>query len=688
MNAILGMAELSLREVLPDAAMEYVSTLKQAGVNLLDIINDILDFSKIETGQSEGSPEDYMFSSLVNDVINIINPRILDSQLQLVVDIDCNLPSALKGDVVRIRQIMLNLLSNAVKYTDEGHVSFSVTGAPVDEDNTKLIIRVEDSGRGIRREDLETLFDEFTRFDTKMNKDREGTGLGLAITSSLVKAMNGEIHVDSEYGIGSVFTVILPQGIANNKKLAQVNSPESQNVLIFERREACINSITRTLDDLGVKHKLVSSASGLNDELTGNRYSFVFLAATLYDGVKKTHWNAETSAIPVLIAEFGEVVPARNISVLTSPIFSIPLANMLNGVSEKNARTFSIKPSAGFTAPDVKVLVVDDINTNLIVAKGLMQPYNMRIDLCSSGAEAIDAITSGHYDLVFMDHMMPEMDGAEATARIRAMAAEDPRYAEIPIIALTANAVTGAREKLMASGFNDFLSKPIDTAKLNSVIKKWIPKEKRQGAKADAHAPPAGESREITSITGVNTRKGIALTGGAVDNYHKILAIYLDDGLEKLAGIRACLDNGDLALFTTYVHALKSASASIGADGVSADAEALEMAGLREDAGFIQANADKFLSDLEVLLGSIDEALSAVKDKPDQTPVNMDAVKTELKRLKTAFDDYDTPVINEIADSLQSIAQSSGIGGQISKILHHKLTGEYDEAVALIDALL
>ncbi|MCL2873471.1 MAG: ATP-binding protein [Defluviitaleaceae bacterium] len=689
MNAILGMAELSLREELPDSAAKFVMTIKQAGVNLLDIINDILDFSKIESGQLDILPEEYMLSSLVNDTINVIKQRTLDSRLRLVVDVDCNMPSVIKGDAARIRQIILNLLSNAVKYTDKGHVSFSLSEEPIDENSLNLIIKVEDSGRGITKENIEMLFDEFARFDVKMNKNDEGTGLGLAITDNLIKAMNGKIHVESEYGKGSIFTVILPQLIANREKLAWVNDRENQNVLVFERREICIKSITRAMDDLGVKHKLVSSSSEFHDELTCNKYSFVFLASALHDSVKMHYGNMETDATIVLVAEFGEVVPVKNVNILTTPIFSIPLANILNGVSDEYTQTFNNKLEAGFAAPEAKVMIVDDIDTNLFIADRIMQPYNMEITLCSSGFDAIDAITSSRYDLIFMDHMMPEMDGIETTARIREMAGKDPYYAEVPIVALTANAVDGIKEIFMESGFNDFLSKPIDIIKLNTILEKWIPKEK-QGRRQDKIQDPLSKTEATINIPGIDTDRGIFMTGGTVDNYLKTLTIYRSDGLDVIKKIKECLDDTNIPLFTTYFHALKSASASIGADAISAAAKVLEAAGLQMDIDFIQANSDKFLTDFEALLEKINEVLiteSKAKES-NEIPFDMDDLRVDLLKLKAAFDDYDTPVINEISMKLENIAYIPEIGDKVNAILRCKLIGEYDEAVMLIDNML
>ncbi|MCL2662875.1 MAG: ATP-binding protein [Oscillospiraceae bacterium] len=689
MNAILGMAELALREEMSDSVRDFTATIKQAGVNLLDIINDILDLSKIENGSFDILSEEYMLSSLINDVISIIRTKALDARLRFVVNVDCDMPSTLKGDMVRIRQIMLNLLSNAVKYTDRGQISYSISQEIINEREMNLIVKVEDTGRGLKEEHIATLFDEFTRFEMDKNVDNEGTGLGLSITHNFVKLMNGDIRVESEYGKGSVFTVVLPQGIVNNEKIAVVNDSDKKNALILERREFCMTSLTNTMNDLGVKYKFVSSLSEFHEELTGNRYAFGFIEASLYENFKNEYGGKKTKSSIWLISEFGDTITEQNLHVITTPIFSIPLANILNGVSDTFSHVFDRKTEAGFRAPESKVLIVDDINMNLVVARGLIQPYNIQIDLCSGGAEAIAAMKTGYYDLVFMDHMMPEMDGVEAVAHIRAMAAEDPYYSQVPIIALTANAVTGTREMFLENGFNDFLSKPIDTAKLNAILQKWIPKELQIDKKDKYLHSPEYESGECIVIADVDVKKGISMTGGTIENYRSALTVYCKDGYDKIKEIETCVDNKNIQLFTTYVHALKGASASIGADSLSIAAGDLETAGLRGDIDYIHAQTQKFLTEFNELLQNINDALSCEEGSPNLvTPIDMSSLKPKLIKLRVALVGYDTPTINETTKNLQSFTNDPVIGDKINNILQYILVGEYDEAVSLINKLL
>ena len=502
MNAIIGMAELALRSDSISAVREHILTVRQAGTNLLAIINDILDISKIEKGRLEIVPGDYHFSSLLNDVISIIRMKVVDSHLRFVVNVDSSIPNLLRGDEVRIRQVLLNLLSNAVKYTGAGgFVSLCIYGEMTGEDSVKLTINVEDSGRGIKQEDLRRLFTEYAQFDTDKNKNTEGTGLGLVIVAHLLKAMGGTIEVHSEYEKGSTFTATLSQKALCSKALGYVENAKEKSILLYESRDIYANSLIFAADSLGVACALAADESDLLEKLASAKYAFAFISFGLYresagaiagaiagggaaNGGGATNGagaagGAQTKL--VILTEFGETVSEKNLTVLAMPVHALSVANALNGEQENFSYHGNDGTAGGFSAPDASILVVDDIVTNLKVAKGLLAPYGVQVSLCKSGETAIEALTENRYDIVFMDHLMPGMDGVEATRRIRKLAEEkgDGYFASLPIVALTANAVFGVREFFIENGFDDFMSKPIDVIKLNSVLEKWLPKEKQ-----------------------------------------------------------------------------------------------------------------------------------------------------------------------------------------------------------------
>jgi signal transduction histidine kinase/CheY-like chemotaxis protein/HPt (histidine-containing phosphotransfer) domain-containing protein len=690
MNAIIGMAELALRENLPSAAMEHIRTIQQAGNNLLSIINDILDFSKIEMRKLEITPAEYQFSSLINDVVSIIRMKTLDTEIRFVVNVDSKIPDRLVGDEVRLRQILLNVLSNAVKYTEKGFVSFSVFGNAAGEDGLitengiiNLMFEVVDTGKGIKQEDLDKLFREFVQVDLESNKGVEGTGLGLAITHGLATAMGGNVTVYSDYGKGSIFTVNIPQTVADPAPLASVSDPETKSVLIYERRDLFAGSLAMTLAGLDVPCTHVVSPEELSEELSANTYRFIFVAAGLMESAESLLSQYGSRSEIVLLTEFGETTGDYGLNIVAMPAYAVSIANILNGVSTSETFSNVYDGSPRFCAPEADVLVVDDIGTNLKVAEGLLSPYKMKVDTCKSGLEAVRLITGKRYHLVLMDHMMPQMNGLEATAKIRSMGGEDPYYSSVPIIALTANAVVGTREMYLANGFDDYLSKPIDTVKLAAMLDKWVPRDLRRQPDGVVQTKGGGT---LHDIDGLDVRTGVAMTGGSVENYNHTLSMFAMDAAEKVEELRRCLECNDISLYTTYVHALKSACASIGAPGISRDAADLEAAGKRGDLTYINLHHGKLLEDLSSLAARVSAALN--DDYDNMVDVDEDSLMMSLASLKTALEEFDIAAIDSLTTELRVFERNADYGRQILSIHQNILIGEYDAATDTINEML
>jgi len=362
------------------------------------------------------------------------------------------------------------------------------------------------------------------------------------------------------------------------------------------------------------------------------------------------------------------------------PAYFLSIVDALNGESEIDP----VKPrTERFTAPDAAVLIVDDIETNLRVGEGLLRPYKMEVTTCTNGRESIKALQKKDYDLVLMDHMMPEMDGVEAVSIIRRIGGE---YAELPIIALTANAIVGAKEMFLQNGFDDFLSKPIEPSKLNDILVKWIPKEKQQ---LQNTVEDTCESLPTITIAGVNVKRGIMFSGGELKDYLVTLATFRKDGKVKMVELANCAAIGDISLYTTYVHALKSASANIGAGELSEEAGKLEAAGIGHDVSYIRKNNEGFLIRLGGLLENIDEVISANTEKPAETDIDTGELKIKLSELRTALENLDVAAIDELSEVLQDFTQLPDIGEAISEILDNAFMGNtYKQAIEQIDELL
>jgi CheY-like chemotaxis protein len=662
--------------------------VKQASAKLLSIINDILDFSKVEKGKLEIVEVDYQLPSLLNDVLSIIRMRAIDSRLSFIVELDSSMPSCLVGDEPRIRQVMLNILGNAVKFTKRGFISLSVKGGAASEGEINLIMEVSDSGSGIKQEDIETIFDAYSQSDLEKNSHLEGTGLGLTITKNILDAMGGGIAVSSSYGKGTTFRVELPQKVRPGGPLAEVKEPGGKGVLVYDRRSMQAKSIVGALEDLGVKFALASSDSDFVERLATKEWPNVFIALNQYDSLRHIFRDIGFAPNIVLLTEFSEAGLHNKLSVLSMPVHSMSIANMLNGAADSFSFSESDDAVAMFVAPGAKILIVDDIDTNLKVAEGLMAPYKMQIDLRGSGPEAIEAVRVRQYDVVFMDHKMPGMDGVEATRLIRELGDAEPFCKSVPIIALTANAVMGMEEMFMENGFSGFLSKPIDTIKLNSLLKKWVPKQKQQTG-GHGHGQGAQGAAGF-EVEGLDTNKGMLMSGGALDAYLGTLEVFQKDGRNKAREIRRCLGDGDMALFTTHVHGMKSACANIGASGLSSQAGALEAAGAAGGTEYIEANAGEFLLSLEWLLASLEGALERHNAERGRgaAPEDMAAAVVILSKLKVALGELDVGNIDRALDSLQDMALGGIVGAVLKEISEKVLVAEYDEAISLVDELL
>ncbi len=367
MNAIIGLTDVLLRTERPPEEQNYLLHIQSSGKALLNLINDLLDFSKIEAGKFEIANDTYDIAQMLRDIQVIGSTRIGDKNVELVMDVDENLPRLLYGDELRIRQVIINIMNNAIKFTDQGSVTVTVKQQNRREEQVQLFVSVKDTGQGIRQQDLASLFNAFTQVDLKKNKGKEGTGLGLAISHQLVELMGGELCVLSEYGRGSEFYFTL-----------------------WERIES--------------------------SEMIGN------------------------------FSELKELPSDREEDIFT------------------------------FTLPETNVLLVDDNEINQEVARAVMEPFEMKIDTASNGKEALEMVQEKPYDLVFMDHFMPVMDGVTAAKKIREL--EGTYFKNLPIVALTADAVQGVEAEFYAAGMNDFVSKPIALEDLSRVLKQWMPKDK------------------------------------------------------------------------------------------------------------------------------------------------------------------------------------------------------------------
>jgi signal transduction histidine kinase/CheY-like chemotaxis protein/HPt (histidine-containing phosphotransfer) domain-containing protein len=716
LNSILGMSEIILRNDITPELSEKVSIIKQAGNILLSIINNILDFSKIETNKMRIYSSPYHLASMVNDVINIGRLRLMDKQVDFFVNIDSDIPAELIGDEIKIRQILINLLNNAIKYTKAGYIRLDIAKqdipqSPSGENQVKIMFAVEDTGIGIRQDDLNSLFGEFTRLDLEHNHDIEGSGLGLTIANSFCRAMGGGITVTSNYGKGSVFTATVVQSLRNTDKIARLENLNKQ-VLIYEDRPAYLQSLLSAFSSLGLNPQCARDIAGFKQGIQENKFDYAFVSS---------RYAAEcTSCLPdsgspvklLIMLNTNDMSGSQPAGGVHLPIYSCVLANILNGVTEAKTRIFSLD-TVCFSAPTARILVVDDLPTNLRIVEELMRPYGMKVDTCLSGPEALDRIKRNLYDLVFMDHMMPEMDGLVVTDLIRKQdSGENPGhyFRDLPIVMLTANAVTGQREIFLKKGIDDFLSKPIDVGKLNSILEKWIPREKQKPKEEKPRQEvPAAETAEspaaeefLPAIPGVDIRAGLQNAGSSAGSYISILSFFHNDLENRIPLIRKAVVEKDLDTYTTLVHAVKGAARSIGAVEAGDLAAELELAGRSRDSSIVGEKTEQLMVKLEELSGYIRRTLDELEEEKnggqDSPPgyteeadgdiSGSEAEELKLEALRNALINMDTGGVNAVLSGISTGAKNRKIKRYVAALEQHILLFEYDKAIEMINKVL
>ena len=671
MNAVIGLAEMALREEMTDQARDYLGQIKSSGRNLLNIINDILDFSKIESGKMDIIPEPYEPLSEFNDVANTLITRIGDKDIELTMEENPGIPSKLEGDVLRIRQILINLANNAIKFTQRGRVQIISDFAPIDDENVMLKFHVVDTGQGIKKEDLKKLFNSFQQVDSKRNRSIEGTGLGLAISKSLVETMGGSIGVESEYGKGSDFFFEIPQKIVDKTPSLSVEQPEKifalgmlSNKYLARRffldcsRMGVFNVVLRFYEDYD------STCDLYADAIEGKRKYLFFEEPDYKDKVRDLLLN-DPELIGVMLAEFGSTVKAdlKNLRIIKKPFSTAAIAMALNNMELHLNNEDGKAYVTDFTAPDAKILIVDDNMVNLTVAEGLLEPLKMKVVCAVSGKEAIEKINVERFDIVFMDHMMPEMDGVETTRIIRRMY---PELADMPIIALTANAVSGVKEFFLREGMNDFVPKPIEIRDIMSKVRQWLPEEKiKKGYEiVDADS----EDEDEISIPGLDVQSAVKMIGSP-KLYMKIAKEYYRNITSNHKQLEQAYANEDWEDYTIKVHALKSSSRQIGAMDLAGKAEALENAGKAGDIDFIRKNNREALDEYIALEPLLRDKCADEERAADKQPIDADMLKEILEKTVVACDELDMDAMENIVEQLRQYSYSDDIRADIDSMI-------------------
>ena len=632
MNAIVGMTDILLREDLPEQIKEYLFNIKSSGNALLTIINDILDFSKIESGKMEIIEEEYEPMSIFHDLSMIFLNRIGDKRVELLYDIDIDLPQKLYGDPQRIRQIIINLMNNAIKFTEEGYVKLGVEIEKISEEEIKCVIKVEDTGQGIRSEDKEKLFGSFQQVDTKKNRYKEGTGLGLAISKQLTELMGGTIALESEYGKGSTFIVAIPQKICSNKRAADIHRKQERPFVAAARFDNEL--VYKKYKDLTEQYQIVDVK--LEEAIVQNRKIDVFFTDDPGSVLEAEHRQLEAwkSTFCILQNPMQQNLSGEKGTLINKPLYSLNFCQILN--HEENIFNNDKESVTCFTAPEAKILLVDDTEMNLKVAIGLLEPLKLQIDTAVNGKQALQMIEQQNYDIVFMDHMMPVMDGVEATRAVRSM--ENAYYKNLPIVALTANATTEARENFKVNGLSDFVAKPIKFEEICKCIRRWLPEEKLCIGKEMSDTEAIDRNEDELSIEGLDVNAGIA-NCGSKELFLNLLGDFYKLIDQKTTKIEKCLEDGMLKNYTIEVHALKNTARMIGALELSEQFYELEQLGNASEQEILEKKTPNVIT-LYRSYKPILEPYGKLQEQ-DKQEVSSEEMIESLQKLRDAIDSFD-----------------------------------------------
>jgi len=624
LNAIVGFSEMIENENTIEGCKENAKDIVLASHTLLDIVNGILDISKIEANKMEIVNKEYSLLPELNNLSKLLVPRIGEKPIELKTQFAEDIPAIMYGDIGKIKQVITNILTNAAKYTEQGEINFTVNCIN-EGDICSLVISVEDTGRGIKPEKMNTLFTKFNRLDEDKNTTIEGTGLGLAITKSLTEMMGGKIVVQSIYGKGSKFTIYLRQkiiakegNIETKEEIIEDIKFTGFKILVVDDNNLNLKVADKLLKKYDLTTKLIESGEECIELIKNNEVYDLILMDDMMPKLRGPEVLAKLKEIPnfnipvvALTANATAGIKESYIKegfddYLAKPIDKIELVKILKKYLIKENNIVEDKYSNDLSG--TKVLVVDDNKLNIKIATSIMKDYNFEIDGAFSGKECIEKVKIKDYDIIFMDYMMPEMDGIETLHHIK-----DIPSIKSAIVALTADATDGSREKFLNAGFDEYVAKPINKEILDKVISKMLLKRQKQINKikeVNEVNKPLDNKIEYLKQNGINVENGINLLGD-IEMYNETLNEFLseiDNKMEKLSKNKdENIDN-----YAIEVHALKSDSKYLGFELLAKIAFEHEIKAKEHDKEYILNNFDNLQKEVNNIVEIIKKYINNI----------------------------------------------------------------------------
>lgn len=688
MNAIIGLTHLALGTELSEKQLDYLTKVNGAAQSLLGIINDVLDFSKIEAGMLDIERIDFSLEEVLCNLCNLMSQRAEEKGLELFLHRSPEVPDRLVGDPLRLGQILINLVGNALKFTHQGEVVVKIETERREDDQVQLLFKVIDTGIGMTPEQMSRLFQSFSQADTSTTRHYGGTGLGLAISKNLVEMMGGSIEVTSVADSGSTFFFSLPFTIAKETVTRSGHDLKGLSVLIVDDNPTAREILGEMTRSFSFNPDAVSSGAEALKAVESKRYDLIFMDWKMpgmsgIETVQKLKELGEPSPPVIMVTNYGreEVrVQAEKVGVdgfLLKPVTASLLFDCVIRLfhKEPGARSVTRAPSRPSFC-DAAILLVEDNEINQQVARELLEAMNLRVTVAGDGQEALERLQEAEFDLVLMDIQMPVMDGHTATRKIR----EQERFANLPVIAMTAHAMAGDRERAAKSGMNDHVTKPIDPKQLVEVLSNWLQRSAEQrvgGLQEGSHGLPTLRCFQVEA--------GLARLNGNQKLYRKLLVKFRQDCLET-SKLLADLARTDPQKMAAAVHTLKGVSGSLGGERIYKACQRYETAS--------EEKRDKLLvalqAELETALLELEELTVDQSDEPSALAsalLDKAQLSTGLRQLRQALDDGEA-LAGEQLEPLRGALKELGFEKALDEISSLIEVFELDEASAAVTRLL
>ena len=723
-NAVTGITAVMLKNEENAAKRKNIISIQIAGHRLFSQIGDILDYTEIDTGRIRVSEDTYMISFLVNDIIigNRLSER--ENRLELIFDIDTDIPSVLLGDEKKIKKILEHLIDNAFKFTKKGGIYVRIY-ALRKAYGINLCIRVSDTGIGIAKEEIEKLRERFYQSNGGRNRRVGGLGLGLPIVYGMVSAMEGFIQIESAVEEGTTVSVSIPQRVSDEAPAIVLKNREALCLACYLRpekyevpkvRDYYNEMISHLVQGLDILLHRVSNMDELENLTSMYQLTHLFVGREEYEE-NTAYFEDLAQSIKIIVSAEDDFTlpPGSRVKILRKPFYSLPIANMLNAGAEEEEVLLKEKC---MICPDVRVLVVDDEPMNLMVAEGIFKDYQMTVTTAESGRKAIALCEKEEFDLLFLDHMMPEMDGVETLKRIRKIYADTGRV--LTVIAFTANAVSGAREMFLREGFDEFVSKPIEPLELDRILRKVLPKSsisfvdesdkktmqtevtKEQGAQKEESADRQilekhVEEDKIKQLesAGIHTKSGMQYCCGDRQFYVELLTKFVKDAGKKETQINEFLKQQDFKNYSILVHALKSTTKTMGIDSLSEKAKHLEHAAKKQDADYISAHHEELFAEYHQVVQLIsdvfdlDKNCSMQAEQGNGTEISKEEFLQRLAELKEGLDTYEADKAESLIMEMKGdLYQGVSIGEMLYDVWQDVDDFEFASASEKVEAFI